>query len=137
MTKSKGIGRGGVRQGAGRRPRVSTVDWDAVGRAFFTGNESLDEICASFGVTYGDLLAYGAQNHWLQRRPPRPHPDDVGDLASALALEMFSVEGVANRAPRFVAAMVALGARETDIAEVLKIGLPTLKAEFSKELNRR
>ena len=137
MTKSKGVGRGGFRQGAGRRPRVSTVDWDAVARAYFVGNQTLDEICASFGVTYGDLLAYGAQHHWLQRRPTRLHPDDVGDLASALAMEMFSVEGVANRAPRFVAAMVALGARETDIAEVLKIGLPTLKAEFSKELNRR
>jgi hypothetical protein len=137
MTKSKGVGRGGVRPGAGRRPRVSTVDWDAVGRAYFTGRQSLDEICASFGVSHGDLLAYGAQNHWLPRRPIKPHPDDVGDLASALATEMFSVEGVANRAPRFVAAMVALGARETDIAEVLQIGLPALKAEFGRELNRR
>jgi hypothetical protein len=137
MTKSKGLGRGGVRQGAGRRPRISTVDWDAVGRAYFTGNQSLEEICGSYGVSHGDLLAYGAQNHWLARRPRSSHPDDVGDLASALALEMFSVEGVANRAPRFVAAMVALGARETDIAEVLQIGLAALKSEFSKELNRR
>jgi hypothetical protein len=61
---------------------------------------------------------------------------DVGDLASALALEMFSVERAADRAPRFVAAMVALGAGETDIAEVLQIGLPALKAEISRELNR-
>src|SRR3954447_1577345 len=136
MTKSKGVGRGGVRQGAGRRPRVSTVDWDAVGRAYFTGNQTLDEICASFGVTYGDLLAFGAQNHRLQRRPTRPHPDDVGDLASALALEMFSVGKVADRARRFVAAMAALGARDTDIAEVLQIGLQALKAEFGKELRR-
>jgi hypothetical protein len=137
MTKSKGTGRGGIRQGAGRRPRVATIDWNAVGRAYFTGTESLDGILASFGLSHGDLLAHAAQNHWLMRRPTKPHPDDVGDLASALAMEMFSVEGVANRAPRFVAAMVALGAREIDIAEALGIGLPALKAEFSRELNFR
>ena len=85
-------------------------------------------------MSYGDLLAYGAQNHWLQRRPTISHPDDVGDLASALAHEMFSVEGVANRAPRFVAAMVSLGARESDIADALRIGLPRLRTEFAKEL---
>jgi hypothetical protein len=50
---------------------------------------------------------------------------------------MFSFEGVANRVPRFVKAMVALGARETDIAEALRIGLPALKAEFAKELSGR
>jgi hypothetical protein len=137
MTKSKGTGRGGVRQGAGRPPTVSTVDWDAIGAAYFTGNQPLEEICACFGVTYGDLLAYGAQNHWLQHRPTKPHPDDLGGLASALAHEMFSIEGVANRVPRFVKAMVALGARETDIAEALRIGLPALKAEFAKELSGR
>ena len=134
MTKSKGVGRGGVRQGAGRRPRVSTVDWDAVGRAYFTGTETLDEICAKFEVTYGDLLAYGANNHWLHHRPTKLHPDDVGDLASALAHEMFSLK-VADRAPRFVKAMVALGARETDIAEVLQISVTSLRDEFAKQLS--
>jgi hypothetical protein len=134
MTKSKGVGRGGVRKGAGRRPDVAKVDWDAVGRAYFTGTQTLNEICASFGVSHGDLLAYGANNHWLQHRPTKSHPDDVGDLASALAHEMFSVEGVANRAPRFVAAMVALGAREADIAEVLRIGVQSLRDEFAKQL---
>jgi hypothetical protein len=136
MTKSKGVGKGGARPGAGRRPRVATIDWDAVGRAYFAGHQSLDEICNSFGVTYGDLLAYGAQNYWLQRRPRRPHPDELGDLSSALALQMFSVERVADRAPRFVAAMVALGARDIDIAEILQVGLSQLKSEFGKELRR-
>ncbi|MGX1110553.1 MULTISPECIES: hypothetical protein [Bradyrhizobium] len=94
------------------------------------------EICSEFGVGYGDLLAYGAQHHWM-RRPTKPHPDDLGDLASALAMEMFSVKGVANRASRFVAAMVALGASETDIADVLNIGLAGLRSEFGRELGRR
>jgi hypothetical protein len=137
VTKSKGVGRGGSRQGAGRRPRVATIDWDAVARAYHTGSESLDDILASFDLSHGDLLAYAASHHWLQRRPRgQQHPDDLGDLASALAHEMFSVEGVANRAPRFVAAMVALGARDIDIAEALQIGLPALKVEFSRELKR-
>jgi hypothetical protein len=135
VTKSKGVGRGGIRSGAGRRPDVAKVDWDAIGRAYFTGTQTLDDICASFGVSYGDLLAYGASNHWLQHRPTKSHPDDVGDLASALANEMFSVVDVANRAPRFVAAMVALGARETDIAEVLRVGVPALRTEFAKQLS--
>src|SRR2546429_9274453 len=100
--KSNNQKRGGKRPGAGR-PRGSVgpdearkIDWDAIGRAYFTGSQKLDDICAEFGVTYGDLLAYGAQNHWLQRRPTISHPDDVGDLASALAEAMFSVDGVAN-----------------------------------------
>jgi hypothetical protein len=134
VTKSKGLGRGGVRPNAGRRPKISTIDWNAIGLAYYTGTQSLDDVCASFGVTYGDLLAYGAQNHWLTRRPTRAHPDDLGDLASALAMEMFSIDGVANRASRFVAAMTALGAKEQEIAEVLHIGVPALKAEFAKEL---
>ena len=87
MTKSKGVGRGGVRAGAGRPPKA--VDWDAVGRAYYTGTESLDHVCAAHGVNYGDLLAYGANNHWLQRRPTKAHPDDLGGLASALALAMW------------------------------------------------
>jgi hypothetical protein len=37
MTKSKGIGRGGVRKGSGRRPAISKVDWEALGRAYFSG----------------------------------------------------------------------------------------------------
>lgn len=134
MTKSKGVGRGGIRTGAGRRPRVSTVDWDAVGRAYYTGTESLDDICSSHGVTYGDLLAYGATNNWLQRRPTRAHPDDLGGLASALALAMWSIELKPDRASRFVAAMTILGEDEIDIAEALKISVDQLARDFRKEL---
>ena len=134
MTKSKGVGRGGVRDGAGRRPRVSTVDWDAVGRAYYTGTESLDVICAKFGVEYGDLLAYAASNHWLQRRPTKSHPDDLGGLASALALAMWTVELKPDRANRFVAAMVALGEDRIEIAEALKISVDQLSRDFRKEL---
>jgi hypothetical protein len=113
--------------------RASTVDWDAVGRAYYTGTETIDAICAKFGVGYGDLLAHGATSHWLLRRPTRPHPDDLGDLASALAHEMFSVK-LAERPRRFVAAMAALGARPEDIADILQIGMTDLQAEFAKQL---
>ncbi|MBR1151931.1 hypothetical protein [Bradyrhizobium sp. JYMT SZCCT0428] len=116
---------------------MATVDWNAVGRAYFTGSAPLDEILSSFDLSHGDLLAFAATNHWMIQRPTKPHPDDLGNLASALAMEMFSVDGVANRAPRFVAAMTALGARDVDIAEALQIGLPALRAEFGRELSRK
>jgi hypothetical protein len=67
---------------------------------------------------------------------PLQHPDDLGDLASALAHEMFSVD-LMDRPRRFVGAMAALGAREIDIAEVLHISLRDLKTEFAKELSSR
>jgi hypothetical protein len=143
-TKSNNQKRGGKRPGAGR-PRGSVgsdearigssrqIDWDAIGRTYFTGTCSVEDVCASFGVSYGDLLAYATDHGWIHR-PPKPHPGDLGELASALALTMFSVDGVANRARRFVAAMVILGAPPSDIAEVLHISKPALQAEFSKEL---
>jgi hypothetical protein len=134
MTKSKGVGRGGARKGAGRRPDVAGVDWDAVARAYFTGSQTLDDICTEFGVSYGDLLAYGANNHWLQRRPTISRPDDVGDLASALAGAMFSIDGAGNRARCFVAAMVKLEATVSDIADVLRVSQSSLRADFAKEL---
>jgi hypothetical protein len=132
MTKSKGLGRGGTRPGAGRPPKP--VNWDAVGRAYYTGTANLDDVCAEHGVTYGDLLAYGANNNWLQRRPTKAHPDDLGGLASALALAMWSVELKPDRASRFVAAMTILGERDIDIAEALNISVEQLKREFRKEL---
>jgi hypothetical protein len=138
MTKSKGVGRGGVRSGAGRRPRVSTVDWDAVGRAYYTGKETLDVICGKFGIGYGDLLAHAASSHWMQRRPTRSHPDDLGDLAGALALEMFGNDDSGMKVrQRFVAAMVALNAREGDIAEILRMDndMPGFKQQFAKQLS--
>jgi hypothetical protein len=135
MTKSKGVGRGGVRPGAGRRPRVSTVDWGAVGRAYYTGSETIEAICNKFGVGYGDLLAHAAKSHWMLRRPTRSHPDDLGDLAGALALAMYSGDDSAKKTQqRFVAAMVALNERECDIAEALQMDLLDLKASFAKQL---
>lgn len=122
--------------GAGRRPKALTVNWDELARTYYSGNTPLDAVCSAFGVSHADLLAYGAQRHWLARPPRSPHPDDLGDLASALAHEMFGIEKVADRAPRFVAAMVALGARDVDIAEALQIGLAALKSEFATQLRR-
>jgi hypothetical protein len=132
MTKSKGVGRGGVRRGAGRRPDVAKVDWDAVGRAYFSGTATVDDICASFGLGYGDLLAYAANRKWC-RPSPKPHPDDIGELGSALAFAMFSVK-TANRIRCFVAAMAKLETNVSEIADVLQVSTSALRAEFPKEL---
>jgi hypothetical protein len=109
------------------------LDWEALGRAYFSGKDTIEDICASFGVGYGDLLSYAVSNHWVRPSSKR-HPEDPGDLGSALALEMYSIDGVTNRARRFVAAMVKLGAHESDIAAPLNISKEALQAEFSKEL---
>ena len=133
MTKSKGVGRGGVRSGAGRAPKVAKVDWDAIGLAYFTTNKPIEDICAEHGLAYGDLLAYSISNHWVARPVKRP-AHDLGDLSSALAMELWGQCRVGDRARRFVAAMVALNARLDDIAAPLQISVGDLKKEFSKEL---
>ena len=91
MKESK-KGRGGVRKGAGRKPKVAKVDWNVVGRAYFSGRESAPEICGRFNVTFGDLLAYAAARGWIWPSPDG-HPDDMGELGSALAVAMFGVGG--------------------------------------------
>lgn len=113
------------------------MNWDLVANAYFTGDASLEAILASFDLSYADLLAFAAKNHWMLQRPKKPHPDDLGNLASALAMEMFGIEKLADRPRRFVAAMTVLGARPIDIAEVLQVDLVALQAEFGKELARR
>jgi hypothetical protein len=123
--------RGGARPGAGRPSKK--VDWDTVARAYFTGAMSVEDACKSFGLSYGDLLAYATSHHWC-RPSSRPHPDDLGDLASALARHMFSIDGATKRLRCFVSAMVHLEARVADIAEVMSISESALRAEFSKEL---
>jgi hypothetical protein len=136
MTKSKGVGRGGVRKGAGRRPDVAKVDWDAIARAYFAGSDTVEEICQSFGVGYGDLLAYAAHNQWVTPRPAGQHLEDLGDMASALAWALLDQrdETVANRTRRFVGAMVKLEVRVGDIADVLRVSEKSLRSEFPKEL---
>jgi hypothetical protein len=119
---------------SGRRPNAAEADWEAVGRAYFTGTDTIEDICSSFGLTYGDLLAHAAGRHWI-RPSPKPHPDDIGELASALALAMFSVDGVSNRARCFVAAMVKLEATVADIADVLRVSKSSLQADFARELD--
>jgi hypothetical protein len=132
MTKSKGVGRGGVRKGAGRQPNAAKIDWDAVGRAYFSGAATVDNICASFGLGYGDLLAYAASRKWC-RPSPKAHPDDIGELSSALAFAMFSVKP-ANRIRCFVAAMAKLETDMSEIADVLQVSKSELRADFAKEL---
>lgn len=136
MTKSKGVGRGGARKGAGRRPDVAKVDWDAVARAYFAGTDPIEKICETFGVSYGELLSYAAHNHWVMPRPAGRHLEDLGDMASALAWALLDRrdERTADRTRRFVGAMAKLETGVGDIAEVLHVSKESLRAEFPKEL---
>jgi hypothetical protein len=133
MKESK-RGRGGLRKGAGRKPKVAKTDWNAVGQAYFSGREHPHEVCVRFGVTFGDLLAYAAARGWVWPAPDG-HPDDMGELGSALAVAMFGVAGgVRQRARSFVAAMAKLNAHVPDIAAALHVSESDLRAEFPKEL---
>jgi hypothetical protein len=86
MTKSKGVGRGGVRPGSGRKSKAAKADWDAIARAYFRGSETIEDICEKFGVSYGDLLSYAAANHWVTPRPVGQHLEDLGDMAQRVGL---------------------------------------------------
>ncbi|MEH2468970.1 hypothetical protein V1281_001774 [Nitrobacteraceae bacterium AZCC 2161] len=134
MTKSKGLGRGGVRKGAGRPPKVLKVDWDAIARDYFTGLQSIDAVLAKHDLKHGDLLAYAATKHWMARPRVRGHEHDLGDLASALALEFFGEQDAAKRSRRFVAAMVALDAAPASIAEILQTSESELRRDYAKEI---
>lgn len=136
MTQSKGKGRGGARKGAGRKRKSATTDWNEIGRAYFVGREHAHVICAKFNVSHADLLAYAAARGWIWPSPDG-HPDDFGELGSALAVAMFDVNGgVQERARCFVRAMVALGAGVRDIADALHVTGDALRTEFAKELAR-
>jgi hypothetical protein len=138
MTKSKGMGRGGVRTGAGRKSKAAKADWDAIARVYFAGtDDSIEKICRTFGVSYGDLLAYAAANQWVPPRATgRRNPDDLGDMASALAWALIDEreESTAHRTRRFVGAMVKLEATAEHIADVLHVSENALRAEFPKDL---
>jgi hypothetical protein len=136
MTKSKGVGRGGVRRGAGRKPESARPDWDAIAKAYFSGRGTVDEICEVFGVRLGDILAYATANQWVTPRPAGRVAEDLGDMASALAWALLDErdESIAHRTRRFVRGMVGLEVRATDIADVLHVSERSLRAEFPKEL---
>ncbi|WP_371423289.1 hypothetical protein [Tardiphaga sp.] len=133
MTKSKGMGRGGVRKGAGRKPAAAKVDWDAVARDYFTGTEDMEELLERHGLSYGALMAYATANQWI-RRPRKRLDDDIGDMASELAVVFWAIDGALNRARRFVAAMTALGVSAENIAPHLGISERSLKQDFAREL---
>lgn len=136
MTKSKGVGRGGARRGAGRKSNAAKADWDEIARAYFAGRGTVDDICLKFGVGMGDLLAYAAKNQWVTPRPIGRHQEDLGDMASALAWALLDEreELIAHRTKRFVRAMVQLEVPVNDIADVLHVSERALRAEFPKEL---
>ena len=134
MTKSKGVGRGGVRSGAGRASKAAKVDWDAVGRAYFNGKEALDDTLDRLGLSHGMLLAYATAHHWIKPRAQQ-HPDAVDEMASELAVRMWEIDGVTKRAKCFVAAMTVLGVTPEHIAPSLGISEKSLRSEFAKELS--
>jgi hypothetical protein len=137
MTKSKGMGRGGVRTGAGRKPRSAKADWDAIARVYFAGTDTIEKICQTFSVSYGDLLAYAAANHWVPPRAGgRRNPEDLGDMASALAWALIDErdESITHRTRRFVGAMVKLEASAEDIADVLHVSEKRYEPSFRKNL---
>jgi hypothetical protein len=131
VTISKGVGRGGVRPGAGRKPKA--INWEAIAQAYFTGQETPEDVCQKFNVTLGDLFIHAQSEGWIHR-PYKPHPADVGRLGSALAHAMISVDGAGTRSSRFVAAMAKLGSPLIDIAAALEISVGALRSEFRKEL---
>jgi hypothetical protein len=125
--------RGGKRPGAGRPRQARSINWNGIAARFFQTSDPIGEICAAFGIAEQDLLAHAKRHGWV-RRPEKQHPEDVGRLASSLALAMISVDGVAKRAKCFVAAMVKLEAPIIEIAEALEASESAVRAEFASEL---
>jgi DNA-binding NarL/FixJ family response regulator len=110
------------------------IDWDAVATRYFKTEDSVRAIARSFGVSDAAVRRHATENGWV-RRPVVDHPEDIGRLASSLALAMISIDGVTNRARRFVAAMAKLGASAEEIADSLEISEKSLRSDFQRELS--
>ena len=113
-----------------RKPQA--VDWTGVSDRYFKTEDSVRAIARKFGVSEAAVRKHATERGWV--RPSKASPEDVGRLASSLALAMISIDGVSNRAKRFVAAMVKLDARPVDIADGLEISENALRAEFANEM---
>jgi hypothetical protein len=93
VTKSKGVGRGGVRTGSGRKSKAAKADWDTIAREYFAGRGTIDDICERFGVSHGDLLAYAASNNWVTPRVPAVGISKISATWRALWLGRSSTKG--------------------------------------------
>jgi hypothetical protein len=113
-----------------RKPR--SVDWAGVSKRYFTTDESVRAIAREFGITEAAIRKHATERGWI--RPSKASPEDVGRLASSLALAMISIDGVSRRAKCFVGAMVKLDAQPVDIADGLEISEQALRVEFANEL---
>jgi hypothetical protein len=113
-----------------RKPR--SVDWAKVSDRYFKSGDSVRAIARDFGITEAAIRKHAIERGWI--RPSKASPEDVGRLASSLALAMISIDGVTKRAKCFVAAMVKLDARPVDIADGLEISETALRSEFANEL---
>jgi hypothetical protein len=113
-----------------RKPRA--VDWASISDRYFKTDDSVRAIARAFGITEAAIRKHAIESGWV--RPSKASAEDIGRLASSLALAMISIDGVSNRAKRFVAAMVKLDARPVDIADGLEISETALRSEFANEL---
>jgi transposase-like protein len=113
-----------------RKPRA--VDWAGISDRYFKTDDSVRAIARAFGITDAAIRKHAAERGWV--RPAKASTEDIGRLASSLALAMISIDGVSKRAKCFVAAMVKLDARPVDIADGLEISETALRAEFANEL---
>jgi hypothetical protein len=113
-----------------RKPRA--VDWAGVSDRYFKTDDSVRSIARTFGITEAAIRKHAAERGWV--RPSKASSDDIGRLASSLALAMISIDGVSKRAKCFVSAMVKLDARSVDIADGLEISEDALRREFASEL---
>jgi hypothetical protein len=113
-----------------RKPRA--VDWARISDRYFKTDDSVRSIAREFGITDAAIRKHAIERGWV--RPSKASPEDIGRLASSLALAMISIDGVNKRAKCFVAAMVKLDARQVDIADGLEISEEALRAEFASEL---
>jgi hypothetical protein len=109
-----------------------STDWTAISERYFKTDESLRAIARGFGITEAAIRRHATDRGWV--RPTKSSIEDVGRLASALALSMISVDGVAKRAKCFIAAMVKLGAPVSEMADALEVSEAAVRAEFANEL---
>jgi hypothetical protein len=114
-----------------RKPKA--IDWTGVSDQYFKSDKSLRSIAREFGITDTAIRKHAADRGWV--RPDKAGgTEDIGRLASSLALAMISIDGVSNRSKRFVSAMVKLNAGPVEIADGLEISEAALRAEFANEL---
>jgi hypothetical protein len=112
------------------------VDWERIATAFYTTNRSFRSIAADAGVSHTAIAKHAKRHGWCRpsRGGPRALETGVSLLARAAEAQLAKIDGVQERSRRFIAAMIQLGAKSGNIAEVLGVSEEALRSEFPKEL---